>query len=415
MSLSNAMNVRRGRTDPLRAFQKRCRERLLRMTKQQGNPSVPLFEKITDVENLLCAFQQIKREGGQAPGPDKLRYEDFGNSEAAEMCRAFSECIRAGQYRPGPARTCPIPKKSGGWRELRIANIADRVIAKAVQLELDSIVEPLFVTQSHGFRPNRGVWSLLIELKRLVEIEHRPVLIKADIHKAFDSIPRATLFDHFNEVITDKPFMNLIEVILRGANPERRTGIDQGCAISPTALNVFMNFEHDVPLLSSNYLAWCRYADDLVYTAQTMREGNEILNCVKNRIEQAGLRLKNNCETRNLETEEDLEILGFKTSLNGQVSFQLNDAIFDTFRGNLVEAHKADNPIIMAKTINEGIISQWGPTLPSSDVPSILDRIREINRELGFRESISTSHLRTLWERSWNRWHSQCLRAHLPS
>lgn len=56
----------------------------------------------------------------------------------------------------GPGKT--------GERPLSIANPREKIVQKALAFILESIYEPIFTNNSHGFRPNKGVHSALKEL-----------------------------------------------------------------------------------------------------------------------------------------------------------------------------------------------------------------------------------------------------------
>ena len=77
------------------------------------------------------AYNRLRAEGGRRPGIDGLTYNDFSRAEIAAVLRTVSRAMSVLSYRPYPTRSVLIPKSNGRFRELRLAIIVDRVVAKA--------------------------------------------------------------------------------------------------------------------------------------------------------------------------------------------------------------------------------------------------------------------------------------------
>jgi hypothetical protein len=60
----------------------------------------------------------------------------------------------------------PIPKKSGGVRILGIPTVADRVAQTAVKKWLEPRLDPLFCTDSYGYRPGKSAHDALAATRR---------------------------------------------------------------------------------------------------------------------------------------------------------------------------------------------------------------------------------------------------------
>ena len=68
-----------------------------------------LFSRIADPRTLRLAWDDLARDGGTSPGPDGMRYRDLGDAEVWCLCRALTQAIRKGDYRPAPERIVMVP------------------------------------------------------------------------------------------------------------------------------------------------------------------------------------------------------------------------------------------------------------------------------------------------------------------
>src|ERR1700693_2986224 len=128
MSLSNAYHRRRysfvmhGRS----VFHRRS---MGRQARGQRLPILTLqtitLNDVADHERLLDAYDELRREGGRAPGIDGLSFDDVSLREAAAVFRSVSRSIREQTYRPEPPRRVRVRKRGGGHRVLRLRTIFD--------------------------------------------------------------------------------------------------------------------------------------------------------------------------------------------------------------------------------------------------------------------------------------------------
>src|SRR5262249_303814 len=90
-------------------------------------------EQIGHTDNLMACYDLLKREGGPAPGPDGVSYADLSRAEVADILRDVSKEIQEGTYRPGATKEVRVPKlEKGKFRTLRLSNLVDRVVGKAL-------------------------------------------------------------------------------------------------------------------------------------------------------------------------------------------------------------------------------------------------------------------------------------------
>ena len=143
--------------DFLRRHERESADAARRTGRQRTEFAGCLFRRAADSRNLRCSIDYLAAEGGSAPGPNGLTLDELDGSERWELARALGEAIRTGRYRPGPHREVRIPKGPGrGMRTLRIRNVEDRVVERAIVQVVQPFLDPTFAPASFGYRPGAG-------------------------------------------------------------------------------------------------------------------------------------------------------------------------------------------------------------------------------------------------------------------
>ncbi len=119
---------------------------------------VKLWNKLTSVEWLAQAWEQIRRNKGRnTSGIDKMTDETID----LELIQKLAEKIKHNAYRPKPVRRVYIPKTNGKMRPLGIPTLEDRIIQQALRMLLEPIFGADFHDCSHGFRQGRSTITAL--------------------------------------------------------------------------------------------------------------------------------------------------------------------------------------------------------------------------------------------------------------
>lgn len=188
------------------------------------------------------AYEKVSRnKGARTPGIDGKTLEGLGHSEFVDIARRIAE----GTYRFQPVRRVHIPKSNGKTRPLGIPTAEDRLVQEAVRIILEAIYEPVFITESHGFRPGRSCHTALETIKRTWT--GCKWLIEVDVRGFFDNIDHSILLGLLKRRIDDDRFIGLIEGMLTAGYLEdwvyghTYSGTPQGGVVSPLLANIYLN------------------------------------------------------------------------------------------------------------------------------------------------------------------------------
>jgi retron-type reverse transcriptase len=111
------------------------------------------------------------------------------------------------QFKPG--RRIQIPKVgSSSTRPLTIAPPRDKLVQEVMRMIIEAIFEPIFSTNSHGFRQGRSCHTALRQVK--TQFGASSFIIEGDIPKCFDSFDHHILMALLAKRISDERFLNLI-------------------------------------------------------------------------------------------------------------------------------------------------------------------------------------------------------------
>ena len=130
-------------------------------------------------------------------------------------------------------------------RPLGIPSVNDKLVQEVIRQILEAIYDPLFLNNSHGFRPNRSCQTSLYQIKQ--KCTGCSWAIEGDIQGFFDNIDHDTLLTLLKRKIDDGRFIELIRRFLKAGYMEEGkkrnmiTGTPQGGIISPILSNIYLN------------------------------------------------------------------------------------------------------------------------------------------------------------------------------
>lgn len=240
------------------------------------------------------AWEKVKENKG-GPGVDGVTIEDFEKDLKNNLYRIWNR-MSSGSYFPPPVQAVEIPKQhGGGTRILGIPCVGDRVAQTVVAAHLEERVEPVFHSDSYGYRPGKSGLDAVGKCRQ--RCWKKDWAIDLDVQKFFDSV-RWDLIVKAVEAHTDAPWVVLyVRRWLRapmqqadGTLLERTRGTPQGSSVSPVLANLFLHYAFDMWLVREfPAVEFERYADDAVVHCTTQRQARQVLAALRERMEEVGL------------------------------------------------------------------------------------------------------------------------------
>jgi len=168
--------------------------------------------KINDIFGLMCnsrmfeiAYHNLKsKPGNMTPGINPTTLDGVSKEVFQEIIKSLQD----GSFQFSPGRRVNIPKASGGTRPLTVAPPRDKIVQEVMRMILEAIFEPVFSSNSHGFRPMRSCHTALKQIK--THFGSASFFIEGDISKCFDSFDHQILVNLVKERISDEKFIQLL-------------------------------------------------------------------------------------------------------------------------------------------------------------------------------------------------------------
>jgi len=356
---------------------------------------------------LRCAIDYLASKGGAAPGPNALKFEDLDHQERWELANVLGKALSSRTYRPGPDRKVEIPKNSGvGIRTLRLQDIEDRVVQRAIVQSTQPFLDPGFAATSFGYRPQLGTGHALATAEFLASSGNLWTWIDDDIRDAFDHVPHGRLLDIVQNRLQSEEMADLIRVVIEN---EKGQGLRQGGSLSPFLLNLYLDHPLDRPWKKRQpRTSLLRYADDMLILAGDVQRADEAHAHLRNQLQAAGMTLKGTPGTTThnlLQIGNTVEWIGFAIRKGPEgVEYRPTERNWNGLREHLETCHiEPESPIRAIETI-EGWVEHMGPCRPFLDATATHARIVTLATELAFDEVPTFGRIAALLERAYGRW-----------
>ena len=294
-----------------------------------------LRDRFLHPQNFELAWDKVASNQGCA-GVDGETIHAFGLQKQRKLPQLLLR-VAEGRYRPMPLRQLFIPKKSGGWRELGVPTVADRIVQQALLQVLHPLMEAEFEPQSFAYRPGR---SHKLAVERVVHWHGRGYdwVLDADIVQYFDTLQHQRLLAEVKERINQPWLLALLAgwitagILTQDGILLPTCGVPQGSPISPLLANVYLDDFDELLTEAGHKLV--RYADDFVVLARTRQRLLEGQAYVAQLLDGMGLELHPE-KTRITTFDQGFRFLGY--AFAGDVAVPLKPR-------KETEPHQAEEP-----------------------------------------------------------------------
>ncbi len=278
-----------------------------------------LTQQFLSPENFALAWGKVSTNQGCA-GVDGETLAQFCQ-DLERRLGWLRRQVAQGTYRPLPLRQIVIPKRGGGWRELQVPTVRDRIVQQALLNLLHPVLEPQFEECSFAYRPGR---SHKLAVERIAAYQRRGYqwVLDADIVSYFDHIAHKRLLAEVAErlpIIAEGKrqqaleryparverlpewptaefvtlTLHLIEqwlsvgVLTQEGLCFPQQGIPQGAVISPILANIYLDDFDEA--IDGTRLKLVRYADDFVVLGRKQQHIIEAHGRVSQLLSEMGL------------------------------------------------------------------------------------------------------------------------------
>ena len=244
---------------------------------------------------VWLAYKRVKANRGAA-GVDTMTINDFDQDLSKNLYRVWNR-MASGSYFAPPVKRVDIPKSDGGTRTLGIPTVADRIAQMVVKRRLEPLLEPVFHSDSYGYRPGRSAHDALrVARSRCWKSDW---VLDLDIKGFFDNIDHELLMRAVRKHTDCRWVLLYIERwlkadvrLLDGSLQSRDKGTPQGGVISPLLANLFLHYTFDRWMESHHpTILFERYADDIICHCGSLEQTKLLKASLEERLKTCGLQL----------------------------------------------------------------------------------------------------------------------------
>lgn len=248
-----------------------------------------LLNKISSVESLRLAWAKLEKFNKESHGLTGETIAEFELNKEDKIL-SISKRLQEGTYQFSPYRAVLIPKSKGKFRPLQIPEVSDRVVIKAIAIELEEHFKELLEKSrglSFAYQKGLGVKEAVEKINEYCQNGYSYVL-EADLINFFGTVDKDSLLnDVVFKRLSDTTINTLVQQALNQSignldsfNVEQKKyfenidkGIPQGNALSPLLSNIFLS-PFDLRLKDKGFKL-VRYADDFVIMCTSEKECEE--------------------------------------------------------------------------------------------------------------------------------------------
>ncbi|GAC1427566.1 MAG: hypothetical protein NVS3B13_33080 [Mucilaginibacter sp.] len=258
-----------------------------------------LLECIASPQYLKESWEKLNKSNKGSRGMSFETIEEFQNTIDTQI-KEISKQLLNNTYKFNNVRAVLIPKKNKGeFRPLRIADIRDRLVQKALSNKIEELLSSKYKLDnpcSFAYQEKRGVEKAIVQAIEYFKAGNR-IILEADIKKFFDNVNREKLLLKVFNDLPDTSINGLIESSLAQSigNLDNYSheyhhyfldsieGIPQGNSLSPLLANIYLA-DFDQRMIKEGFCL-VRYADDFIVLCPTSKSAKRALKIAKEELE----------------------------------------------------------------------------------------------------------------------------------
>jgi RNA-directed DNA polymerase len=242
------------------------------------------------------AFKRVKANQGAA-GVDGQSVAAFEADLSNNLYKLWNR-LSSGSYFPPPVRQVAIPKRDGGGeRMLGIPTVSDRIAQEVARRYLEPILEPVFHTDSYGYRPGKSAIAAVATARE--RCWRHDWVLDLDIRAFFDSLDWELMLAAVRRHTDCAWLLLYVERWLKapveqedGSIVARRSGTPQGGVISPLLANLYLHHAFDAWMaVDFPHIPFERYADDAICHCRSEAEAQALRQAISARLAEWKLEL----------------------------------------------------------------------------------------------------------------------------
>lgn len=353
----------------------RVREEWLSRCREERALTQDLMERIVSPLNLAASLKRVLSNKGSAgvDGMDVWKLKEwFGKNHETMTTEVLTNA-----YRVSKIRGVQIAKPKGGYRQLGIPTVKDRMVQQAIHQVLEKRYDSTFSEFSYGFRKGKGTGGCLEQASAYVE-EGYNYIVDIDLAQFFDEVNHDRLLWQLGTRIGDKSVLKLIRKFLKagllqgGLSSQRIQGAPQGSPLSPLLSNIVLD-ELDKEL-ERRGLRFVRYADDMIILVRSQEAAERVMLSVTRFIE-GRMKLKINKTKSGIRRPSELNFLGHSILKEGKLG--LSKSSYTRFKLKLRDATRRNRGISLEQLIQElnPLLRGWLNYFKGAQMKSKLKRI----------------------------------------
>lgn len=266
-------------------------------TKMVKTRKYRLITQIANQAYLRKAWLKLNKSNKDSRGISEETISDFSNSLESNLLTISTE-LKARKYVFQSVRPVLISKGVDEFRPLRLADIRDRLVQKALAMKLEELLAKKYQLDndcSFGYRSNKNVEDAIKKMVGYYKQGYN-IILEADIKKFFDNVNRKKLLSNISSELPDKTInpllikaldqsigdLNRYEERHHHYFQDSMQGIPQGNALSPLLANIYLA-EFDQRMIKENFKL-IRYADDFIVMCKDRQEAQRALSVAEDEI-----------------------------------------------------------------------------------------------------------------------------------